>query len=142
MMGCFGLFVTRPCENSKRAFAERNRVLPSAVFGAVIPLRASDDVANAEATTENGGRAELQADYFAGFILKKLGAPLADVQLAMAMVSSDQATDSHPAKALHVAEVRKGWEAAAHNVGANVIPATLTVPDRSTFAPAAPARVE
>jgi hypothetical protein len=148
-------------------------------------VRASNDVANAEATTENGGRdrlilynpqwmeglksstsnwsdwvvlahevghhvafhmdpsfpnhdAELQADYFAGFILNKLGAPLADVQLAMAMVSTDEPTDSHPAKALRVAEVKKGWEAAARNVGANVIPTTLTLPERAAIAPAAP----
>jgi hypothetical protein len=86
--------------------------------------------------------AELQADYFAGFILKKLGAPLADVQLAMAMVSSDEATVSHPAKALRVAQVRKGWEAATRNVGANLIPATLTIPDRSNFAPGAPVDAE
>jgi hypothetical protein len=141
-------------------------------------VRASPGVANAEATTENGGRdrlilynpewmaglrssiatnwsdwvvlahevghhvafhmeptfpnheAELQADYFAGFILEKLGAPLADVQLAMAMVSADEETVTHPAKAKRVAEVRKGWEAAARNVGANVIPAAMKVPER------------
>jgi hypothetical protein len=81
--------------------------------------------------------AELQADYFAGFILNKLGAPLAEVQLAMAMVSADEETVSHPAKAKRVAEVRKGWEAAARNVGANVIPAALRVPERPQAAVAA-----
>lgn len=152
-------------------------------------VRASPDVYNAEATTENGGRdrlilynpawmdglrssiatnwsdwvvlahevghhvafhmdptfpnheAELQADYFAGFILEKLGAPLPEVQLAMAMVSTDQETASHPAKAKRVAEVRKGWEAAARNVGANVIPAALRVLERPSPA-AAPAPQE
>ena len=151
-------------------------------------VRAAPGVANAEATTENGGRdrlilynpawmdglkssiatnssdwvvlahevghhvafhmdptfpnhdAELQADYFAGFILHKLGAPLADVQLAMAMVSADEATVSHPAKAKRVAEVRKGWEAAARNVGANVIPAALTAAERPVAAVAAAPR--
>jgi caspase domain-containing protein len=86
--------------------------------------------------------AELQADYFAGFILEKLGAPLAEVQLAMAMVSTDEATASHPAKAKRVAEVRKGWEAAARNVGANVIPAAMTVPERAAMAPAVASRPE
>ena len=85
--------------------------------------------------------AELQADYFAGFILEKLGAPLAEVQLAMAMVSADEETASHPAKAKRVAEVRKGWEAAARNVGANVIPAALRVLERPSPA-AAPAPQE
>jgi len=150
-------------------------------------VRASPDVANAEATTENGGKdrlilynpvwmeglrsaiatnwsdwlvlahevghhvafhmdptfpnheAELQADYFAGFILNKLGAPLAETQLAIAMVSPDEATASHPGKANRVAEVRKGWEAAAQNVGANVIPASLKAPERPMPAAAAAA---
>lgn len=148
-------------------------------------VRAAPGVANAEATTERGGRdrlilynpvwmnglrssiatnwsdwvvlahevghhvafhmdptfpnheAELQADYFAGFILNKLGGPLAEVQLAMAMVSTDEATATHPARAQRVAEVRKGWEAAARNVGANVIPAALVAPSRTAPAPTA-----
>src|SRR5262245_23488302 len=83
--------------------------------------------------------AELQADYFAGFILNKLGAPLADAQLAMAMVATDDASLTHPAKAKRVAEVRKGWEAGAQNVGANVIPASIKVPERSALTAAAPA---
>lgn len=78
--------------------------------------------------------AELQADYFAGFILNKLGAPLADVQLAMAMVSADEETATHPAKAKRVAEVRKGWDAAARNVGANVIPSSFKVPEKPATA--------
>lgn len=45
---------------------------------------------------------ELLADYFAGFVLNKLEAPLVDVQLAMAMVSTDEPTNSHPSKAVRV----------------------------------------
>jgi Caspase domain len=174
---------------STEGSADARAVVQRIVSAIGIPMtqfevRASSDVSNAEATTENGGRdrlilynpawmdglkssiatnwsdwlvlahevghhvafhmdptfpnheAELQADYFAGFILEKLGAPLPEVQLAMAMVSADQETATHPAKAKRVAEVRKGWEAAARNVGANVIPAAMTVPDRSAIAPA------
>ena len=78
--------------------------------------------------------AELQADYFAGFILQKLGAPLAEVQLAMAMVSTDAATPTHPARAERVAEVRKGWEAASKNVGVNILPAPVPVVERASIA--------
>jgi hypothetical protein len=177
---------------STEGSAEARAVVQRIVGAIGIPMtsfevRASPDVYNAEATTENGGRdrlilynptwmeglrssiatnwsdwvvlahevghhvafhmdptfpnheAELQADYFAGFILEKLGAPLAEVQLAMAMVSADQETVSHPAKAKRVAEVRKGWEAAARNVGANVIPAAIRVPGPDRPAAAAPA---
>ena len=176
---------------STEGSADARAVVQRIVSAIGIPMtsfevRASPDVYNAEATTENGGRdrlilynpawmdglkssiatnwsdwvvlahevghhvafhmdptfpnheAELQADYFAGFILEKLGAPLPEVQLAMAMVSTDQETVSHPAKFKRVAEVRKGWEAAARNVGANVIPAVLRVPERPSPAAAAP----
>ena len=85
--------------------------------------------------------AELQADYFAGFILQKLRAPLADVLLAMAMVSNDEASLTHPAKAKRVAMVRKGWEAAAGGGGANVIPAALPVGERPAVV-ATPAQPE
>jgi Caspase domain len=188
-----GVQVTRKATSTEGS-AEARAVVQRIVGAIGIPMtsfevRASPDVYNAEATTENGGRdrlilynpawmeglrssiatnwsdwvvlahevghhvafhmdptfpnheAELQADYFAGFILEKLGAPLAEVQLAMAMVSADAETVSHPAKAKRVAEVRKGWEAAAGNVGANVIPAAIKVPalERPTAAtPAIP----
>jgi Caspase domain len=168
-----GVPVTRKVTSTEGS-ADARAVVQRIVSAIGIPMtnfevRASPDVYNAEATTENGGRdrlilynptwmaglrssiatnwsdwvvlahevghhvafhmdptfpnheAELQADYFAGFILNKLGAPLAEVQLAMAMVSTDEETATHPAKAKRVAEVRKGWEAAARNVGANVI---------------------
>lgn len=171
------------------------RGLVQRIIGAIgIPttrfdVRASNDVPNAEATTENGGKdrlilynpnwlgklkasttnwsdwmvlahevghhvafhmdpsfpnhdAELQADYFAGFILHKLGAPLVDVQLAMAMVATDRGSDTHPAKALRVAEIKNGWEAAARNVGANVIPATLAGSERANIAPTVSTRTE
>jgi hypothetical protein len=172
-------------DGSEDARAMVNRII--AVIG--IPMtsfnvRASLDVANATATTENNGRdrlilynpewmkafkasvatdwsdwvvlahevghhvafhmdpsfpnheAELQADYFAGFILNKLNAPLADVQLAMAMVSTDQASETHPGKSDRVAQIRNGWQAAARNVGANVIPAAMRVPSAAPIAPA------
>jgi hypothetical protein len=168
--------------------SDEARALVQKIVGAIgIPttrfeVRASDGVANAEATTENGGKdrlilynpkwmnglksattnwadwvvlahevghhvafhmdpsfpnhvAELQADYFAGFILNKLGAPLVELQLAMAMVSSPQATETHPAKFHRVEEIKKGWVAASRDVGANIIPAAVQAPERLNLAP-------
>lgn len=153
-------------------------------------VRASKDVANAVATTEQDGRdrlilynpdwmkafgtttgtdwsrwvvlahevghhvafhmdpafpnheAELQADYFAGFTLHKLGAPLSDVLLSIAMVASDVATSNYPSKAERVAQIKRGWEAAATNERANVIPAVLPIVTPVEARPAAPVRPE
>ncbi len=74
--------------------------------------------------------AELQADYFSGFILNKLGASLAQAQLAMAMISPEEPSETHPGRAARVQEIARGWTAAAGNQGANVIKAAAYVPAR------------
>jgi hypothetical protein len=74
--------------------------------------------------------AELQADYFSGFILNKLGASLAQAQLAMAMISPEAASDTHPGRAARVQEIARGWTAAAGNQAANVIKAAAEAPAR------------
>lgn len=71
--------------------------------------------------------AELEADKFSGFILNKLGATLEQAQLAMAMISPEQASETHPGRALRVAEIARGWNEAASGGAANVIKASLPV---------------
>jgi Caspase domain len=80
--------------------------------------------------------AELQADYFSGFVMHKLGASLAQAQLAMAMIGAEEATETHPARARRVQEIARGWQAAAANRGANVIDASLAAPPKTSAAPA------
>jgi hypothetical protein len=71
--------------------------------------------------------AELEADKFSGFIMNKLGATLEQAQLAMAMISPEEASDTHPGRAARVAEIARGWTNAAGGGGANVIKA-VSVP--------------
>lgn len=74
--------------------------------------------------------AELEADYFAGFILHKLGAALSEAQLAFAMVGPEVDTTSHPGRDKRVVEVARGWNASEASVGVNVIKASAPVPPR------------
>ncbi len=72
--------------------------------------------------------AELQADYFSGFIVNKLGASLPEAQLAMAMISSEAPSETHPARDRRVQEIARGWKAAADNQGANLIKPSAAAP--------------
>ncbi|MEO8419997.1 MAG: caspase family protein [Hyphomicrobium sp.] len=65
--------------------------------------------------------AELEADRFSGHILNRLGATLEQAQLAMAMVSDDSASVTHPGRAERVREIAQGWNDAANGQGANVV---------------------
>tara|TARA_Y200000002_G_scaffold371995_1_gene369303 strand:- start:146 stop:1525 length:1380 start_codon:yes stop_codon:yes gene_type:complete len=57
---------------------------------------------------------ELEADEFAGFIMAKLGAPLNQVESAIALISSDKddTYSTHPSKSKRLNAVRKGYNKA------------------------------
>ncbi len=56
--------------------------------------------------------AELEADQFAGFILRKMGATLVEAQAAINTIGRIQDTESHPGRVSRLAAIRKGWESA------------------------------
>ena len=56
--------------------------------------------------------AELEADFFSGFILRRMGASLPDALAAVRELASDIASPSHPARDARVAEITRGWNAA------------------------------
>lgn len=53
---------------------------------------------------------ELEADEFSGFVLRKLGASLAQAQAAMASVSDDQGSATHPGRTPRLAAIGQGWQ--------------------------------
>jgi hypothetical protein len=69
---------------------------------------------------------EIEADYFSGYVMEKLGATLEEARAAMEQIASPQAGASHPAKADRLAAIARGWNyasgAVADNGGTN--PAT------------------
>ncbi len=52
---------------------------------------------------------ELEADKFSGYVLQKMGAPLADAQQMILKVGTDHGTQTHPAKAQRADAIRQGW---------------------------------
>lgn len=53
--------------------------------------------------------AELEADYWSGFILRKMGASMEDARAAMGSIGSDVASSTHPAKHDRLAAITSGW---------------------------------
>ncbi|MES3016408.1 MAG: M48 family metalloprotease [Bacteroidota bacterium] len=68
---------------------------------------------------------ELEADYFSGYALAKVGATLADATAAMAKISPIQGNASHPGRAQRVDAIQKGWYYAK---SINTSPATTARP--------------
>jgi hypothetical protein len=84
---------------------------------------------------------ELEADEFSGFVLRRLGASLAQAQAAMATVSDDQGSATHPGRMPRLAAISQGWNrastqiAASNRVGSappSAQPIALTTPSPQT----------
>lgn len=55
---------------------------------------------------------ELEADEFAGFVLRKLGASLRETQEVMVFIASAKTSRTHPSRAARMRAIQKGWEKA------------------------------
>ena len=56
---------------------------------------------------------ELEADEYAGFILNKMGASLAEAEEVMYYVAKQEDTKTHPARSSRILAIQKGWLRAA-----------------------------
>lgn len=63
---------------------------------------------------------ELEADEFSGFVLRKLGASLAQAQAAMATVSDDQGSSTHPGRSPRLTAIGEGWQRANTQIAASI----------------------
>ncbi|HYF32879.1 MAG TPA: M48 family metalloprotease [Chitinophagaceae bacterium] len=52
---------------------------------------------------------EIEADYFSGYVMAKLGASLNEAIVAMEQIASPRASSTHPAKADRLAAITRGW---------------------------------
>jgi hypothetical protein len=55
---------------------------------------------------------ELQADFFSGYVMEKLGASLQEAEAAMSKIASPQASSTHPGKTDRLNAIAKGWSSA------------------------------
>lgn len=62
---------------------------------------------------------ELEADEFSGFVLRKMGASLAEAQTALAVVSQDYDSPTHPGRSTRLAAINRGWQQASSQITAS-----------------------
>lgn len=63
-------------------------------------------------TLESAGsrpRIELEADYYSGFVLQKMGASLEEARKAMALLGNPSGSSTHPPKHDRLASITNGW---------------------------------
>ncbi|WP_139921167.1 membrane-binding protein [Hymenobacter sp. DG01] len=95
---------------------------------------------------------ELEADEFSGFVLRKMGASLAQAQAGMAVVSDDEASPTHPGRRTRLTAIGEGWQRANQQIVASTrtaapsaTPAVLadraTAPVRTVATTASPVSV-
>ncbi|UOQ77563.1 membrane-binding protein [Hymenobacter sp. 5516J-16] len=95
---------------------------------------------------------ELEADEFSGFVLRKMGASLAQAQAGMAVVSDDEASPTHPGRRTRLTSIGEGWQRANQQIVASTrvaapsaAPAVLadraTAPVRTVATAASPVSV-
>ena len=70
---------------------------------------------------------ELEADYFSGYVMAKMGATVTEARAAMEQIASPRASASHPAKADRLVAIANGWNYAngvgSENTPQNPVPA-------------------
>lgn len=76
---------------------------------------------------------EIEADYFSGFVMAKMGASLPEARAAMEKIASARGSSSHPARADRLAAIAQGWNAAS---GATATPPPVTTNPQQQQAPA------
>jgi hypothetical protein len=92
---------------------------------------------------------ELEADEFSGFVLRRLGASLAQAQAAMAAASPDEGSATHPGRAPRLAAISRGWGRATAQIAASTRPGSVqpsaqpvAIAPRPVRQPSTPARYE
>jgi hypothetical protein len=75
---------------------------------------------------------ELEADYFSGYMMNKMGASLSEAEAAMSQIASPSASSTHPGKTDRLNAIAKGWNSSTiSKSGAPVsIPAPAPSPTR------------
>ncbi|MGI4832143.1 MAG: hypothetical protein ACRYFK_01645 [Janthinobacterium lividum] len=90
---------------------------------------------------------ELEADEFSGFVLRRLGASLAQAQAALAAVCPEEGSATHPGRAPRLAAISQGWNRAQTQIAAtagpgaaqpSAVPVALGPASNPTLAEAAP----
>jgi hypothetical protein len=74
---------------------------------------------------------ELEADEFSGFVLRKMGASLAESQAAINLLSQERSSHTHPGRSVRLASISKGW----HNADEQIVASNGVRPSNKPQAP-------
>lgn len=81
-------------------------------------------------------KTELEADEFSGFVLRKMGASLADAQAAMKLLANPFGSSTHPPQGQRLVAIEKGWRNAdALSGGSAKVNVPTSSNDRNTNRP-------
>jgi hypothetical protein len=81
---------------------------------------------------------ELEADYFSGYVMAKMGATVTEARAAMEQIASPRASATHPAKADRLVAIANGWNYANGNAGQNTPGNPVPAPQPQQNPPPAP----
>lgn len=80
---------------------------------------------------------EIEADYFSGYVMAKLGATLQEAKAAMEQIASPRGSASHPARADRLSAITQGWNYAnGLNSGGGITPTPAPPPQETPPPPA------
>ena len=85
---------------------------------------------------------ELESDKFSGFVLYKMGAPLADAQRAIATLIPEKDGETHPGRRKRLAAIESGWKEACELQGGGPQCSGGLPVRTAAAAPAAPSPVQ
>ena len=71
---------------------------------------------------------ELEADEFSGFVLRKMGATLPQAQAAIAALTDESYSATHPGRSSRLTAISTGWQNANTQILASAKPSTKTTP--------------
>lgn len=88
---------------------------------------------NGHTLSRNGSNPadELEADEFSGFVLRKMGASLAEAQAAINLLSEERTSRTHPGRNYRLDAISKGWRSANEQLVAS---ARMPQPDQRAIA--------
>jgi hypothetical protein len=73
---------------------------------------------------------ELEADFFSGYVMAKMGATLNEAKAAMSKIASNEASASHPGKSDRLNAIARGWNSASGTTSAPSNPQPQTQPNQ------------
>jgi ribosomal protein L19 len=96
-------------------------------------------------TLEQGGSrhsSELEADEFSGFVLRKMGAGLAEAQAAMRVLADEEGSYTHPGKSARLEAIAVGWKQADETMSSEVTVRHQESPRQESVVQSTPSRQE